>query len=272
MSVEPYAVIFTNGDNDTFPLWYLQEVEGIRKDVTVIVGMYLNTTWYPRQLQELTVPERQRLLLPDQTGGVYDPDAAPPTHPILLTDAEQLDLIGSGRIAQDVTVPFPGLAVTYPAGTPFNRIQRLALAIIHDSIDERPIYFASTAGLMSELGLDQWAVRQGLVSKLVLRPMDEPQPEAFVQGSPMMGGEWFDYPRSMALYQEVYDFRGFRDRDVWFDRATLNIPTHYYVLAYQLSDVASMRGAPEATVEALIEDAEAFLITSQGGALGAPAS
>ena len=60
MSVEPYGVLFTNGDNDTFPLWYLQEVEEVRQDVTVIVGQYLFTTWYPRQLQELTLPGRQR--------------------------------------------------------------------------------------------------------------------------------------------------------------------------------------------------------------------
>ncbi|MDE0806607.1 MAG: DUF2723 domain-containing protein [Longimicrobiales bacterium] len=265
MSVEPYGVIFTNGDNDTFPLWYIQEVEGVRKDVTVIVVQYLYTDWYPKQIRDKTEPEVQFSFDPKFSTDYYKVSPVP-SNPISSATDEMMDAVGSGSIQQDLGILIDGVQVVYPSGSFLARGPRFALSFIRDAIQERPIYFASSAGLLREIGLEKWGVRHGLATKLVMRDLEEEtSDDGLVRASERMGAEWFDLERNLSLVRETYSYRGIRDREIWQDRSTLNIPMQYQYLFTQLADVGLTSGLPDAEVADLATEAEAFGITAIGG-------
>jgi len=262
-SVEPYGILFTNGDNDTFPLWYLQEVEGIRQDVTVIVVQYLFTQWYPRQLAYHTAPGRQRSFDPADDRGIYPLPTSSPTRAITRLGNEEMNQVGSGTLSSALTVDVGPVALQYPAGTWLGRGDRLALAIIRDSLGERPIHFASTAGLARDLGLSRWVARQGLTARLIMEDLDEL--DGVVQTTAQLGGDWVNVDVTRRLAEDVFLYRGLEERDIWADRATLNIPWHFYFLYLQLAEAAALTGASPAEVEAFRDRADRFAVVAQGG-------
>ena len=91
-----------------------------------------------------------------------------------------------------------------------------------------------------------------------------------MQGSADFGGIWFDIDRSLELYENVYEYRGIRDRAIWQDRSTLNIPMQYFAMALQLADAARVAGRDAELVRRLEDDSLNFQIVAQGGARGTP--
>jgi hypothetical protein len=148
--LEPNALLFTNGDNDTFPLWYLQEVEEIRRDVRVICLSLLNTDWYIRQCRDIE-----------------------PRVPITFDD----ELIENMQVAFDPTTSglfvvdrrLRGRAAIIGPGT----IKDVAVRDIIEANDfERPVYFAVT--VPDRVGYDEQLSFEGMVFRVFPEPPAQP--------------------------------------------------------------------------------------------------
>jgi hypothetical protein len=300
MSVEPYGVLFTNGDNDTFPLWYLQEVEGIRRDVTVIVTSYLNIDWYAFQLRKLTTPcpegvdpnaDRSRIICQrpyDSQGSpgaryaprdeadavraagevllLMDRPLTPPTRSILLLDDETIERVSRtlAPLQEDRALDLGfGVTALLRGGTYVEPWQQFAFSIIANSLEDRPIYFASSGNAHEHLGLRPYVVRQGLALRLSPGLPDPDTVPGLVEllPSPLTSvtGTWLDAERTRTLSWEVFVHRsGLPDGwGFWPHRAVLGIPSYYAWAHYALYQAAVQEGQDDTARENL-DRAEAW--------------
>lgn len=230
-SLEENAIIFTNGDNDTFPLWYAQavydpyakehvypatdiapseealaaieramefknrELKGIRKDVSVANLSLLNTPWYIKQLR-------------DREGIQFG-----------FTD-EMIDALRISRLQKHLPVAGTEAALGFTLeldpvpnwrqGENFYRVADLAvMQIIKENFGHRPIYFAVTCE--NYVGFEDYTQNEGMVARVV----STPEPER-VNG-----------PRLIQNLDEIYEYRSIEDEKVFKDDNMMRLVMNY---------------------------------------------
>ena len=237
---EQDAILFTNGDNDTFPLWYLQDVEGVRRDVRIVNLSLVNTPWYIKQMK----------------AEPYYPEASPV--PISLSDTQIERIMPSVWDPQTVSMPVPAevfhrYGVTDTAVTNKGKISwafrntlqvgdtkairvqdRMVWDIVTTNQWKRPVYFAVTVAPDSKIGLDEHLWFRGLAWRLEPRKIRSQEsgldpkvleenlfhePEGFFRGPQQANPE--------DTIAAGYKFRNIPNPDVYFDENTTRLMTNY---------------------------------------------
>ena len=262
-SCEPNAIIFTGGDNDTYPLWYAQEVEGFRTDVRVCNLSLLNTDWYINQMKRksylsegLPISLDEKLYASGINDMIYFDEVKRYDDGISLPGYLKLVSLNDNRIKRpsgdgDFITTYPSQTFILPVDTALAKqllpakFQGYALDKLKWKIEnktfkkslimldmlvtnnwKRPIYFSTTLSGDEFLNLKPYMQLEGLAYRLL---------PATIPGA---ANGWIDVDKMYTNMITKFDYKNLDDSSIFYDenyyRFTSNHRSELHTLAGQL--------------------------------------
>jgi hypothetical protein len=227
---EKDAILFTNGDNDTFPLWYLQDVEGIRRDIRIVNLSLINTPWYIKQMRDSAYYPEARpvpISLSDVRIANIQPVLWEPREMELPVTPDAIARYGAdSSVAAAGKIRFLMRNTLQVGSTKAIRIQDIMVRdIIFTNHWKQPIYFAVTVAPDSKIGLDDYLWFHGLAWRL--EPRQASREEMGVDAR-VLQENLFNEPEGFSRSPQYgYKFRTIADPDVYFDENSTRLMVNY---------------------------------------------
>ncbi|MBM3404425.1 MAG: DUF2723 domain-containing protein [Bacteroidetes bacterium] len=279
-SCEKDAVLFTNGDNDTFPLWYAQEVEGIRTDVRVVNLSLLNTDWYIDQMKRKVydsepVPfslTRERYKMGTRDFIYFMPDDRIQGY---INLKELFHILNTNEAMLKVNYPEYGLIEFFPGnkfkveadtetvirnrvvssrdrdriipleweidGPGVDKSEMMILDLLATNDWKRPVYFTMTTGPDTYIGLDRYLFLEGLTYRLL--------PLRSNKSDEQIGSVNTD-----AMYDHLmnkFKWGNLKDPDVYLDENIMRMTMNFRNMAGRLALALIAEGKKDTALQVL---------------------